>query len=144
MLQSLSDQQKRDLLQHAKTIAVVGLSPKPERPSHYIAKFLQQANYRVVPVRPGIKELLGETVYKAVNTIPFPVDLVNVFRAPQHVPEIVDQCIEASIPAIWLQEGVVHNDAAERAQKAGISIIMDECIYKEIIRLGIHDQEVIK
>ena len=139
MWPSLSDQQKRQLLQQTKTIAVVGLSPKPERPSHTIAKFLQQASYRVVPVRPAIKELLGEPVYQRVNDIPFPVDLVNVFRASQHVPEIVEQCIDSGIKAIWLQEGIIHDQAAETAQNAGISIIMDECIYKEIIRLGIHD-----
>lgn len=139
MLSLLSDQQKRELLQQTKTVAVVGLSPKPERPSHYIAKFLQQASYQVVPVRPAIKELLGEPVFRTLNDIPFPVDLVNVFRASQHVPEIVNQCIESGIKAIWLQEGIVHNEAAETAQKAGISIIMDECIYKEIIRLGIND-----
>ena len=139
MASRLCDQQKRELLQQTKTIAVVGLSPKPERPSHYIAKFLQQASYRVVPVRPGMKELLGEPVYRAVNEIPFPVDLVNVFRAAQHVPAIVEQCIASGIKAIWLQEGIIHNEAAETAQNAGISIIMNECIYKEIIRLGIND-----
>ena len=139
MWQSLSDQQKRELLLQTKTIAVVGLSPKPERPSHYTAKFLQQSSYRVVPVRPAIKELIGEPVYQTVSDIPFPVDLVNVFRASQHVPEIVEQCIDSGIKAIWLQEGIIHYEAAKTALKAGISIIMDECIYKEMIRLGIHD-----
>ena len=143
MLQTLSDQQKRELLERVQTIAVVGLSPKPERPSHRVAKFLQSCSYKVVPVRPAISTLLGEPVYKALNDIPFKVDLVNVFRASQYVPEIIEQCIQCGIKAIWLQEGVIHNEAAERAQKAGISVIMDECIYKEIIRLDLERIKVI-
>ncbi|MEM7303897.1 MAG: CoA-binding protein [Pseudomonadota bacterium] len=139
MLTTLNDQQIRELLEQTNTIAVVGLSPKPERPSHYIARYLQEASYRVVPVRPAIKELLGEPVYPTINDIPFAIDLVNVFRASQHVPEIVDQCIESGINAIWLQEGIIHNEAAERAHSAGISIIMDKCIYKEMIRLGMNN-----
>ncbi|MEM8844567.1 MAG: CoA-binding protein [Pseudomonadota bacterium] len=137
MLQTLSDEQKRELLEQTQTVAIVGLSPKPQRPSHRIGKFLQDCSYKIVPVRPGVKVLLGEPVFSALDEIPFKVDLVNVFRASQHVPEIVDQCIECNIKAIWLQEDVIHNEAAERAQKAGISVIMDECIYKEIVRLGI-------
>ena len=143
MLQKLNDQQMRELLEQTQTIAIVGLSPKPERPSHRIAKFLQSCSYKIVPVRPAIKTLFGEPVYKVLNEIPFTVDLVNVFRAPQHVPEIVEQCIQCNIKAIWLQEGIVHEDAAESAQKAGISIIMDKCIYKEIVRLGLERIKVI-
>lgn len=143
MLQILSDQQKRDLLEQVQTIAVVGLSPKPERPSHRVAKFLQNNSYKIVPVRPAISTLLGEQAYKVLNDIPFTVDLVDVFRAPQYVPEIVEQCINCGIRAIWLQEGVIHNEAAERAQNAGVSVIMDKCIYKEFIRLEIDRVKVI-
>lgn len=143
MLQTLSDQQKRELLERIQTIAIVGLSPKPERPSHRVAKFLQSCGYRIVPVRPAINTLLGEPVYRSLNEISFPVDLVNVFRASQHVPEIVEQCIQCNIKAIWLQEGVIHYAAAERAQKAGVSVVMDQCIFKEIVRLGLERTKVI-
>ena len=125
------------LLKNVKTIAVVGLSPKTNRPSYRVARNLQSFSYTIVPVRPAVKEILGEKVYKVLADFPFKPDLVNVFRASQHVDSIVDSCIELGITKIWLQEGVVDHDAQEKAHNAGISLIMNRCIYKEIVRLGI-------
>ena len=127
-----------ELLENVKTIAVVGLSPKENRPSHRVAKYLQTFSYTIIPVRPGIDEVLEEKAYNALEDIPFKVDLVNVFRASQHVASIVNKCIELGIKKIWLQEGILDYEAEEKAQQAGISIIMNKCIYKEIERLGIN------
>lgn len=127
-----------ELLDGVKTIAIVGLSPKSNRPSYRVATQLQLFSYSIVPVRPAVHEVLGQKAYKALEDIPFKVDLVNIFRAPEYVPDIVDRCIELGIKKIWLQEGVVNYDAEKKAQSAGIAIIMDRCIYKEIMRLGIN------
>lgn len=125
----------RALLKQVKTIAVVGLSPKPDRPSHTVARALQRLGYRIVPVRPAVDEVLGEKAYARLTDIPFPVDLVDVFRAPEYVPAIVEAAIAIGAKAIWLQEGVVHAVAAERAQAAGLTVVMDRCIYKDHIAL---------
>lgn len=134
----IDDAEKVRLLNEVKVIAVVGLSPKEQRPSHRVAKLLQAFSYQIVPVRPGVTTILGEKVYKSLSDIPFNVDLVNVFRASEYVPEIVDECIACKVPAIWLQEGISHEAAALKAQQAGITMIMDQCIYKEIVRLQIN------
>ena len=134
----ISDQDKIELLTNCRVIAVIGLSPKENRPSHSVAKKLQEFSFRIVPVRPAVTTILGEKVYKTLSDIPFKIDLVNVFRASEYVPEIVEECIECSIDAIWLQEGIIHIDAAKKAEKSGMKVIMDQCIYKEIIRLGIN------
>jgi uncharacterized protein len=124
-----------ELLSRAKTIAVVGLSESPMRPSHGVSAYMQAAGYRIVPVNPKIKEALGETAYQSLLDIPLAlrekVDAVNVFRRPEFVDEIVEQTIELNIPAIWLQEGVVHERAAKKARQAGIFVVMDRCILKE-------------
>lgn len=133
----LNDQQKIQLLTTAQTIAVVGLSPKSNRPSHRVAKAMQEFSYKIIPVRPAIDSVLGEHAYDSISAIPFPVDIVNVFRASKYVAGIVQQCIECGIPAIWLQEGVRDDQAAQVAIDAGITIVMDLCIYKEFIRLQI-------
>ena len=127
-----------ELLRNVTTIAVAGLSPKENRPSHRVAKYLQLFSYTVIPVRPGVDEVLGEKAYKVLSDIPFKPDLVNVFRASKHVAEIVESCIELGIKKIWLQEGVIDHQAQIKAQNAGITMIMDRCIYKEIVRLGIN------
>ena len=134
---TLNDEQKTQLLTSVQTIAVVGLSPKPNRPSHRVAKAMQQFTYKIVPVRPAVKSILGEQVYASILDIPFSIDLVNVFRASKHVPAIVQQCIECGIPAIWLQEGIQDVQAARVANDAGINMVMDLCIYKEFIRLNL-------
>lgn len=125
----------RDLLGKARTIAVVGLSPKADRPSYFVARNLQRFGFRIVPVRPAASEILGEKVYAKLEDIPFPVDLVDVFRAPEHVPEAVEACLRIKCPAIWLQEGVVNDAAALRARDAGLTVVMDRCIYKDYVDL---------
>ena len=129
--QNPSAEQIRALLQRIKRIAVVGLSPNPARPSHDVARSLQEFGYRIVPVRPAVDEVLGEKAYPDLRSVPGPVDLVDVFRAPEHVDGIVDDCIAIHAPALWLQEGVVNEPAAERARQAGIMVVMDRCIYKD-------------
>lgn len=124
-----------ELLSRAKTIAVVGLSESPMRASHGVSAYMQAAGYRIVPVNPQISEALGEISYPSLREVPVEVrekiDLVNVFRRPEYVDEIVAQCVELKIPAIWLQEDVINERAAERARKAGIFVVMDLCILKE-------------
>src|SRR3990167_8281556 len=110
----------RELLSRTHVIAVVGLSPKPHRPSHQVASRMQQFGYRIIPVRPAVDSVLNERAYASLRTVPERIELVDVFRAPQHVDEIVDQCIELRLPAIWLQDGVVNPPAARRARDAGI------------------------
>lgn len=114
-----------------KTIAVVGISPKPERPSHYVAKALQRYGFTIVPVRPAVDSVLGERAYASLADIPFPVDLVNAFRASSAADALVEQCIALKIPALWMQEGMTNDNAARRAQDAGIWTVMDRCIYRD-------------
>lgn len=125
----------RKLLEDCRTIAVVGLSPKADRPSHFVARNLQRFGFRIVPVRPAATEILGEPAYARLEDIPFPVDLVDVFRAAEHVPEVVEACLRIKCPAIWLQEGVVNEAAAQAARAAGLTVVMDSCIYKEYLAL---------
>ena len=120
-----------DLLKKAKTIAVVGLSNSPLRPSHGVSAYMQSQGYKIIPVNPTIDEALGENSYPSLLDVPEKIDIVNVFRRPEFVPEIVDQAIRLRIPAIWLQESVIHQAAAQKARDAGILVIMDECILKE-------------
>ena len=114
-----------------RTVAVVGLSPKPDRPSHFVARALQKLGLRIVPVRPAVGEILGERAYARLADIPFAVDVVDVFRAPAEVPALVEECVSLKLPALWLLEGVVHEAAAERARKAGMFVVMDRCLYKD-------------
>lgn len=128
MFRNPSSAEIRELLTHAKTIAVVGLSPNPERPSHRIARRLQEWGYRIVPVRPAVERVLGEKTYPRLLDIPERVDLVDVFRAAPHLDPIVRDCIERRMPALWLQTGIVNEVAAARAAAAGIRVVMDRCI----------------
>ena len=124
-----------ELLSRAKTIAVVGLSENPMRPSHGVSAYMQAAGYKIVPVNPQIAEALGEKSYASLLEMPLEVaekiDLVNVYRRPEFVDEIVEQAIQLKIPAIWLQEGVIDERAAEKARKAGMFVVMDRCVLKE-------------
>ena len=120
-----------DLLKQSKTIAVVGLSDSPLRPSHGVAAYMQTHRYRIIPVNPQIEEALGEKSYPSLLDVPEKIDVVNIFRRPEYVEQIVDQAIELKIPVIWMQESVIHERAAEKARKAGILVIMDRCILKE-------------
>lgn len=125
----------RVLLQRIHNIAVVGLSPNPNRPSHLVAEALQRFGYRILPVRPAITEILGEPAYPDLRQVQEHIDLVDVFRAPEHVDEIVDACIGLNVPALWLQDGVINEAAALRARQAGIFVVMDRCIYRDYLQL---------
>jgi uncharacterized protein len=120
-----------DLLQRSKTIAVVGLSDSPLRPSHGVSAYMQNHGYRIIPVNPRIQVSLGQKSYASLLDVPEKIDIVNIFRRPEFVEAIVDQAIELKVPAIWMQEEVVHEKAAEKARKAGIFVIMDSCILQE-------------
>lgn len=125
----------RTLFDHVKTIAVIGLSPQPARPSYRMAQAMQHYGYRIIPVRPLVDAVLGEKAYASLADIPFRVDLVDVFRAAEHLPAIVAQCLALHLPSIWIQEGIVAEDAAQRAQAGGMTVVMDRCILKEYVRL---------
>jgi uncharacterized protein len=120
-----------ELLSRAKTIAVVGLSGSPMRPSHGVSAYMQAQGYRIIPVNPHIAEALGEKSYRSLLEVPEKIDLVDVFRRPECVDEIVEQAIQLKIPAIWMQEDVINEPAAERARQAGMFVVMDRCILKE-------------
>jgi predicted CoA-binding protein len=127
----------RDLLQRAKTIAVVGLSDSPLRPSHGVSAYMQIHGYHIIPVNPKITEALGEKSYPTLLDIPGKIDIVNIFRRPDRVQEIVEQAIQRKVPAIWMQEDVINEAAAGKARQAGIFVVMDRCILKEHkLRLG--------
>lgn len=119
------------LLQRSKTIAVVGLSGSPLRPSHGVSAYMQAQGYRIIPVNPQIQEALGEKSYSSLLEVPERIDIVNIFRRPEFVDKIVDQAIQLKIPAVWMQEEVINQRAAEKAQKAGLFVVMDLCILKE-------------
>jgi uncharacterized protein len=126
-----------ELLQRAKTIAVVGLSDNPLRPSHGVAAYLQSHGYRIIPVNPQIESCLGEKAYASLRDVPGKIDIANIFRRPEFVDEIVDQAIQLKVPAIWMQEEVIHDKAAEKARKSGMFVVMDLCILQEHkMRLG--------
>jgi len=125
----------RALLDHVRTIAVVGLSPQAARPSYRVAQAMQRYGYRIVPVRPLVDEVPGEKAYASLADIPFRVDLVDVFRSAEQVPAIVEQCLALHFPSIWIQEGIVHEAAAQQAQAGGMTVVMDRCILKDYVRL---------
>ena len=121
----------RHLLASAKTIAVVGLSPNPLRASYGVSAYMQERGYKIIPVNPNIREALGEEAYPSLLEVPDKIDIVNVFRRPEFVEEIVDHAIRRKIPAVWMQEGVINHAAAEKAEEAGIFVVMDRCILQE-------------
>ena len=121
----------RDLLTRAKTIAVVGLSDSPLRPSHGVSAYMQMHGYKIIPVNPNVREVLGEKSYHLLVEVPEKIDVVNIFRRPEFVEEVVDQAIRLRIPAVWMQEEVINERAAEKARNAGIFVVMDRCILKE-------------
>jgi uncharacterized protein len=125
-----------ELLKQARTIAVVGLSDNPMRPSYDVSAYMQSRGYRIIPVNPMIKSCLCEKSYASLLDVPTKdvsekIDIVNIFRRSEFVPEIVDQAIQLKIPAIWMQLGVIHEKAAEKARQAGIFVVMDRCILVE-------------
>ena len=120
-----------ELLQKSKTIAVVGLSDSPYRASHGVSAYMQSQGYKIIPVNPTVDNALGEESYPSLLDVKAKIDVVNIFRRPEFVPDIVDQAIQLKVPVIWMQEGVIHEQAAAKARNAGITVIMDRCILKE-------------
>jgi len=120
-----------EVLKRTKTIAVVGLSDSPLRPSYGVSAYMQSQGYKIIPVNPSIKGSLGEKAVASLADVEEKIDMVNVFRRSEYVPELVDEAIRLKVPAIWLQEDVIHEEAAEKARKAGIFVVMDKCILKE-------------
>jgi predicted CoA-binding protein len=120
-----------ELLKSAKTIAVVGLSDGPARTSFGVSRYMQSQGYHVIPVNPAIAESLGEKAYASLSEVPEKIDIVNIFRRSEFVPEVVEEAIQLKVPAIWMQEGVIHQAAADKARQAGIFVVMDRCILKE-------------
>ncbi len=119
------------LLREVHSVAVVGLSANTDRPSFRVAQALQSFGYHIIPVRPLLTEVLGEKAYPDLESLPELPDIVDVFRAPEHVPAIVESCIKLGIKNLWLQDGVIHEEAALRAQQAGITVVMDRCMYRD-------------
>jgi predicted CoA-binding protein len=131
----MPDSQIAALLRDAKTIAVVGCSSSPMRASFGVSRFLQRQGYRIVPVNPNEKEVLGERAYPSLRDVPLDIDIVDIFRRPEYVPPVVDDALAKGARCIWMQEGVVNPEAAQKAEAAGIPVVMDRCILKEIARL---------
>jgi len=119
------------LLKTVKTIAVVGLSPNAARPSYGVSKAMQEFGFRVIPVHPAAKEILGEKVYPSLKDLPEPVDLVDVFRSAEFIDGVVDECLALGLKTIWIQEGIVNEPAAVRALAGGMTVVMDRCIYRD-------------
>ena len=124
-----------DILRNSRTIAVVGLSTDPSRDSYSVSAYMHRAGYRIIPVNPEVDEVLGEKAYPTVESIPEPVDIVNIFRRPENVPPVVDDAIAAGAKVVWMQTGIWHHAAAEKARAAGLEVVMDLCIRTEHQRL---------
>jgi len=127
---------EEEILSFSRVVAVVGLSSKTDRPSYEVASYLKEQGYRIIPVNPMEKEILGEICYPDLASIPEPVDVVDIFRRSEEVLLIVEEAIKIGAKAVWMQEGVVNGEAAARAREAGLLVIMDECMLKEHQRLG--------
>ena len=125
----------REILAQTRRVAVIGLSSNESRPSFGVAKALKEEGYGIVPVNPNEDKVLGENAFPDLSHVTGLVDVVDVFRSPEHVPEIVEACIRRGVRTLWLQEGVVHEEAAQKAADAGIDVVMDRCILKEYRRL---------
>jgi len=133
----MKDEELKDTLCNGKTVAVVGISPKEDRPSYIVASYLKSKGYRIIPIRPDGEEILGAKVYHSLLEIPgeIGVDVVDIFRRPEDVPPIVEEAIQRGAKVVWMQEGVVHKEAGEKAAKAGLKVVMDRCMKKEHQRL---------
>lgn len=134
-----TDDELKQMLSESRQLAVVGLSPKANRPSFFVAKQMQDFGYNIIPVRPAIESVLGQKAYARLEDVPDKIDIVAVFRAADKVEEVVDSCIACKAPVMWLQEDIVNEAAARRAQAAGITVVMDQCIYKVYKRLCMDD-----
>ena len=125
------------ILKESRTIAVVGLSADPERPSSIVAAYLKEKGYKIIPVNPGEKTILGETSYPNLSSIPVKIHVIDIFRKSQYVPPVVKEAIKIGAKVIWMQEGVINKEAAAEAEKAGLKVVMDKCMRKEHIKLSI-------
>ena len=133
----MKEQEIKETLSNSKTVAVVGISPREDRPSYVVASYLKSKGYRIIPVRPDGEEILGEKVYHQLMEIPeeIEVDVVDIFRRSEDVPPIVEEAIRRGAKVIWMQEGVIHPEAGAKAEKAGLKVVMDRCMKKEYERL---------
>jgi len=129
----MKDEELKDMLKSHKTVAVVGISPKEDRPSYIVASYLQSKGYRIIPVRPDGETILKEKVYRSLMEIPegIEIDVVDIFRKSEEVPPIVEEAIRRGAKIVWMQEGVIHHKAGEEAERAGLKVVMDRCIKKE-------------
>ncbi|MGC8722269.1 MAG: CoA-binding protein [Acidobacteriota bacterium] len=130
------DERIRTLLHEARDIAVVGISDRPDRPSHDVASYLQSAGYRVIPINPVLSEVLGERCYPSLAAYGKPVDVVDIFRKPEAVPPVVEEALSVGTRAVWMQEGIRHPESAAKAQSAGVLVVEDLCIKKVLMALG--------
>ena len=126
---------EEEILNSSRVVAVVGLSAKPDRPSYNVANYLKENGYKIIPVNPGAREILGEPSYPDLSSIPEPVDVVDIFRRSEEVPAIVEEAIKIGAKAVWMQEGVINEEAAVRAREAGLLVVMDKCMLKEYQKL---------
>ena len=126
---------EKEILASSRVIAVVGLSSNPERPSYLVASYLKENGYKIIPVNPNENDILGEKSYPDIASIPQPVDVVDIFRRPEDVPAIVEGAIGIGAKAVWMQEGVVNEEAAAMAKRAGLKVVMDRCMKKEHLKL---------
>jgi predicted CoA-binding protein len=129
----------RRILSEYRAVAVVGLSDKPDRPSYGVAGYLQSQGYKIIPVNPRLAGVLGEKAYPDLLSVPFEIEVVDIFRRSEDVPPVVEAAIEKEVKAVWMQEGVVNPEAAEKAKAAGILVVMNRCMLKEHGRLGLQD-----
>ncbi len=134
-LKNATSEEVRQILASFRVIAVVGLSAKPDRDSHRVAAYLQEAGYRILPVNPNATEVLGERSYPTLRDVPVPIEVVNIFRQPAAVPAIVEDAIAVGAKAVWMQDGIAHNAAADRARAAGLLVVMSKCLLREHRRL---------
>lgn len=131
MFANPAEHERCALLKRVKNVAVVGLSPKAGRPSHGVAAWMQGFGFNVIPVHPGVREVLGQKAYARLADVPMTIDLVNVFRRAEFVDGVVDECLALGLRSLWIQEGIINEPAAERARAAGMMVVMDRCIYKD-------------
>jgi len=125
-----------DILRNYRTIAVVGLSSEPQRPAYSVSRYMQKAGYKVIPIHPDETEVIGEKAYPDLSSVQEPIEIVNIFRRPEHVPEIVAEAIVVGAKVVWMQEGIVNEEAAKAGEDAGLIVVMDRCLRSEHRRLG--------
>lgn len=140
-LDNADDPEVREILYQYHRVAIVGLSNNEEKPSHQVARYLKEHSFKIYPVNPGYKEILGETCYPSLLEIPHPIDVVDIFRKPSVIPEIVAQAIQCKAAVVWMQSGIVNNEAAQMARDAGLRVVMDRCMMAEHKRLIVPDQK---